>query len=453
MLKSSIQTAAESAWRRALMVVLLLALAGPLAASQLTLRGTITDSLGRALAGVELTLRDRGGSAVARTVSDAQGHFQISAARPESYGLIASKAGFRTATKSVSFPPAGGEPLSIAMESKSALTVPVSASRARPQNSVSSTGANEYTVTAADIANLPQGDNSTITGVLTQMPGVAIDQNQQIHIRNTEGPQFQYQINGVLIPLDINTNPPFISMLNPMFVERLSLIDGIVPSRYSYATGGVVDIRTRNGCEAPGGSATMYGGKRNTIQPSFQYGGCIGDFSYYVSGLYQQSNTAFSSATPGPDAIHDHTNQGQGFGFFTYDLTPATRLSLITSISASDNQLPNQPNLPPAFALQGVTSYPSADINSYLNFRDYMGILALDGSLTPETSYQLAYAAHYISQKYEPDDIGELIYQGVAFDGFSQRCRQHAGGQSHAPAWPAYAGLRILSGRIRGRGG
>ena len=180
------------------------------------------------------------------------------------------------------------------------------------------------------------------------MPGVAIDQNQQIHIRNTEGPQFQYQINGVMVPLDINTNPPFISMINPMFIKQMSLLDGILPSRYSYATGGVVDIETKDGCEQPGGSVSMYGGQRNTLQPSFQYGGCVGNFSYYLSGLYSQSNSAFSSATPAPDAIHNHTNQGQGFGFFTYNLNPTTRLSLITSVAASDNQLPNQNNLTPA---------------------------------------------------------------------------------------------------------
>ena len=249
------------------------------------------------------------------------------------------------------------------------------------------------------------------------MPGVAIDQNQQIHIRNTEGPQFQYQINGVMVPLDINTNPPFVSMINPMFIKQMSLLDGIVPARYSYATGGVINIETRDGCEQPGGSVSMYGGQRNTIQPSFQYGGCAGKFSYYLSGLYSQSNSAFSSATPAPDAIHDHTNQGQGFGFFTYQLTPTTSLSLITSVAASDNQLPNRANLAPQFELTGVTAR-SADINSYLDFRDYLGILALNGAPAPGLTYQLAYSAHYISQKFEPDDIGELLYQGVASTAF-----------------------------------
>src|SRR5208282_2026528 len=134
--------------------------------------------------------------------------------------------------------------------------------------------------------------------------------------------------------------------------------------------------------------------------------------------LYSQSNTAFSSATPAPDAIHDHTNQGQAFGFFAYDLNPTTRLSLITSAAASDNQLPNQANLTPQFRLAGVSYYPSAAINSYLDFRDYLGILALNGAPTPGLTYQLAYSAHYISQSFEPDDVGELLYQGVASTAF-----------------------------------
>ena len=114
-------------------------------------------------------------------------------------------------------------------------------------------GANtEYTATAQTIADLPAGTNTALTGVLAQMPGVAIDQNQQIHIRNTEGPQFQYQINGVLVPLDINTNPPFLSMINPLFVKQLDLQVGVLPARYSYAAGGVVDIQTKDGCETQG---------------------------------------------------------------------------------------------------------------------------------------------------------------------------------------------------------
>jgi outer membrane receptor protein involved in Fe transport len=404
--------------RTASMALIVIMCAIPCRADSRPLTGTITDALGRPLAAASIQLRSADGNITLHTITDQAGRFVLSPPKPGLYSLIAVKHGFHSANKIVSYPTRQGSPILVALGAQTALTVPVEASVIRGQNGVSSTGANKYTVTAADIKNLPRGDNSTITDVLVQMPGVAIDQNQQIHIRNTEGPQFQYQINGVMVPLDINTNPPFISMINPMFVDQLSLLDGILPSRYSYATGGVVNIQTKDGCSQPGGSVSVYGGQRDTLQPSFQYGGCEGKFSYYVSGLYSQSNTAFSSATPAPDAIHDYTNQGQGFGFFTWDFNPTTRLSLITSMAASDNQLPNQENLTPEFQLSGVGPYPSAHINSYLNFRDYLGMLSLNGAPATGLTYQIAYAAHYISQKFEPDDVGELLYQGVASTAF-----------------------------------
>ncbi len=280
---------------------------------------------------------------------------------------------------------------------------------------VSPTGANSYGVNANDIKNMPAGESTTITDVLAQMPGVAIDQNQQIHIRNTEGPQFQYQINGALVPLDINTNPPFISMFNSMFVSRLDLLDGVLPSRYSYATGGVVDIQTKEGqCSDPGGSFSILAGQRGTLQPSVQYAGCDGKLSYYVSGLYSQSDTAFSPATPTPNAIHDWTNQGQAFGYFSDPLNDITKLGVVFSSAASNNQLPNVPNLAPQYALAGVPSFNSAAINSYLNFRDDLAMVTLKMTPSADLSYQLAYAAHWISQEFKPDNAGELIFEGVA---------------------------------------
>jgi outer membrane receptor protein involved in Fe transport len=280
---------------------------------------------------------------------------------------------------------------------------------------VSPTGASTYTVTQTDIQNLPAGENTPVSDILTQMPGVAIDQNQQIHIRNTEGPQFQYNINGILVPFDINTNPPFINMFNATLVSRMDLITGILPSRYSYATGGVVDIQTKDGCDNPGGRFSMTVGQRGVLQPSVQDAGCDGQLSCYVSLLYDQGQTAFSSATPTPNPIHDFTNQGQGFASFSYPLNDITKLSVILSSAGSNNQLPNVANLPQQFTLGGANNaMNSSSINSYLNFRDDLAIVTVKSTPSADLSYQLAYAAHYISQEFKPDNAGELIFQGVS---------------------------------------
>lgn len=279
----------------------------------------------------------------------------------------------------------------------------------------SPTGANQYGVSGNDIAAAPKGRRAPLTDVLAQMPGVALDQNQQIHIRNTEGPQFQYQINGVLIPLDINTNPPFLSMINPLFIKRLDLLDGVLPSRYSFATGGVIDIETRDGCaEEPTREVSLRLGQRETDEPSFEYAGCHGGIGSYVSALYHQSNTAFSPATADPTPTHDFTHQGQLFGFFSFPVSATDTLSLLISGAASRNELPNVPGLAPQFELEGAAPPPSSTIDSRLNFTDALVVASLRGSLGSSASYQIALSQHAISQRFEPGAAGELIYQGVA---------------------------------------
>ena len=335
--------------------------------------------------------------------------------RKAAAGPVAAAVGLAACLAALAAPCVGADALDGAATDNVLTTVVVEAtSTAGP--AVSPAGANDYATSGSDIAASPQGKTAPLTDVLAQMPGVAIDQNQQIHIRNTEGPQFQYQINGVLVPLDINTNPPFLSMINPMFIKRLDLLDGVLPSRYSYATGGVVNIQTKDGCDEPSlGELSLRAGQRDTLEPSFEYSGCDGGLGTYLSGLYQQSNTAFSSATPRPTPIHDFTHQGQLFGFFSYPLTPSETLSLMVSGAASRNELPNVPGLAPQYSLAGVPIPPSsADINSYLNFSDALAMLSLSGTLDGGVAYQLASTWHTLSQRFEPDPVGELIYQGVA---------------------------------------
>lgn len=280
--------------------------------------------------------------------------------------------------------------------------------------SIATDGESQYTATAQDIAALPAGASSALTDVLLQMPGVALDQNQQIHIRNTEGPQFQYQINGVLVPLDINTNPPFLSMFNPLMIKQLDLRVGILPARFAYATGGVVDIQTKDGCETQGREIALLAGQRDTLQPSAEMSGCLGDFGYYTGARFDESDTAFSSATPGPTPVHDAGRTAEIFGFFSYALGPENRLSLVLSGVHSDNQLPNVPGLTPQYQVAGAAIEPSADIDSRLNFRDALAMAALSGQPAQNLSYTLAYSAHYIAEDFRPDDLGELLYQGVA---------------------------------------
>ena len=384
------------------------------------LAGTVADALGRPLPGAIVTLQSGDGRTVTEATTNDHGQFRLSESVAGTYALVTHRKGFKPAAKIVILPRSAGKHLEIVLESEEALTLPVSAGLVHPQNGLSQTGTNKYTLTAKDITNLPEGDATPLNQVMLQMPGVALDQNQEIHIRG-EHMGIQYQMNGIMLPLDINTDPTFTQLLNAYFVKSVSLMDGVLLAQYGYRTSGVIDIHTKDGCDAGHNDLTVSGGQRDTAQATFQLAGCGGDFSYYLTGLFLQSNLGFSSAVPAPDPIHDAVTQGQGFAYLTYALNPTTKLSLISGMTLSFNQFPNQPDQPPLYQLDHINpaSNPSSRLNSGLNQQDYYGVLALNGALGSKADYQVAYTAHYNAQTFYPDPIGDLIYQGISSNVFT----------------------------------
>jgi outer membrane receptor protein involved in Fe transport len=375
----------------------------------------VKDALGRPVSKVEVALLTQSGVEVGTTRTDEQGRFRLNGIPSGTYVLLTRQKGFKPASKVVVLPQRTPTPISFVLESEQALTVAVKATRLRPQNGISSTGANKYTMTQRDIEELPAGQATPLNEVLLQMPGVALDQNQEIHIRG-EHAGVQYQMNGIMLPLDINNDPTFTQLLNAHFVKSVSLIDGVLPAQYGYRTSGVIAIETKDGCEGVDNEFTILGGQRDTAEPSFEVGGRRGNLSYYLTGVYLHSNLGLSSATPAPDPIHDHTDQGQGFAYLTYAINPTTKLSLISGMTVATNQFPNVPNEVPMFVLRGANAanYPSSAIDSSLDQQDYYGVLALNGVIGPNADYQLAYSSHYNRENFNPDPIPDLIYQGVA---------------------------------------
>ena len=194
----------------------------------------------------------------------------------------------------------------------------------------------------------------------------------------------------------------------------MSVIDNFMPAQFGYRNEGVIDIETRDGCLQPGGTLEYFGGQRGTIQPSVTYGGCAGNLSYYLSGFDFQSALGVQAPTKTLTPEHDLTNQGQGFGYFSYFLNPTTRLSLIAGTAINGYQIPGEPDLPVVFPIHGVTNYPNSGDTSATEFeQNYYGILALQGT-RGKLDYQLAYFSRYYSLKYDPDPIADLAYNGIA---------------------------------------
>ncbi len=118
---------------------------------------------------------------------------------------------------------------------------------------------------------MPQGGNAVIDKVLLQAPGISQDSavNGSLHIRN-EHADMGYRINGVMLPDSV---AGLGQIIDSTFVGSLNVLTGALPAQFGLRTAGVVDIQTRSDAFNNTGRASIYGGSRETITPSVEYGG------------------------------------------------------------------------------------------------------------------------------------------------------------------------------------
>ena len=213
-------------------------------------------------------------------------------------------------------------------------------------NLLTQIGTNSFSMNRDALAAVPGGTNTPMSKVLLQAPGVSQDSvaSGQIHVRN-EHANVQYRINGIILPDGVSG---FSQVLDTAFVGNLSLITGALPAEYGLRTSGLIDIQTRSGAFDGGGSVGVYGGSRETVTPSFEYGGTSGQTEYFVTGRYFGSNEGIENPTASVVPIHDDTEQGAFFSYVSTLLNPNTRLSWISGSTINQYQIPNSPGQNPA---------------------------------------------------------------------------------------------------------
>jgi outer membrane receptor protein involved in Fe transport len=279
------------------------------------------------------------------------------------------------------------------------------------------TGASTYTIDAAAIAAAPGGDNTLLNQVIMQAPDVAQDSFGQFHVRG-EHNGLQYRLNGIILPEGISV---FGQSLDPRLISSMSVVTGALPAEYGLRTAGIIDITTKNGLQAPGGAVSLYGGSHGTVEPSFNYAGGAGSFSYLVTGSFLRNDLGIESPDGSSNPIHDHTKQYHGFGYFEDILDEENRVALMLGSSVGRFQIPNQYGMQPSLGLtvDGASTYPSQNLDE--NQREVTQFAAVSwqhsaGALDVQTSF----IARYSSLTFKPDPLGDLLFTGIAQDAFKQ---------------------------------
>ncbi len=279
-------------------------------------------------------------------------------------------------------------------------------------NLLTTIGASTDSISRQAILNMPQGDYTPIDKLILQFPGVSYDSaasNPNFHIRS-EYANYQTRINGVVVPEGVSGLGAFLAT---NFIGNISLLTGVLPAEYGLRTAGVLDITSRS-FATPGGQIGIYGGSRETISPSFDYGGSFGNSEYFVAGRGDWNSLGIENATPGLNAIHDHTSQGKLFGYFSTMLDDSTRFSFTSAASQSKFQIPNNPNQMPLGDF-GPATYDSSTLNENEYDTYIVNIAALQKHGT-DGDAQLAVFSRYAKVHFVPDVFGDLVFNDVASD-------------------------------------
>jgi len=275
-------------------------------------------------------------------------------------------------------------------------------------------GSSEYVFDRKSIEAMPLGDSTPLNQVLLQAPGVVQDSYGQLHVRGDHA-DLQYRINGVIIPESISG---FGQTLDTRVIDNLSFLTGALPAQYGYRTAGVVDITTKSGtsgkdADSFGGSVGVLGGSFGTLNPSAEIHGNDGPWSYFLTANYLQSDIGIENPTSSRDAIHDNTNQIKSFGYLSYLLNDTSRLSFMFGVTNNRFEIPNNPGQEPAYQLDGISDFDSRNLDERQKEQTRFGVLSLQGMLA-DTNYQLSVGQRYTSVNYQPDPIGDLVFNGVA---------------------------------------
>ncbi len=320
--------------------------------------------------------------------------------------------------------------------------VEVTAALDQARNSLSpDTGSSQYVIDQKAIQALPLGDSTPLNQVILQAPGVVQDSYGGLHVRGDHA-NLQYRINGVILPESISG---FGQALDARTIQSVTLLDGALPAQYGERTAAVVDITTKSGSSlGNGGSVGITGGSFGTINPNASIWGSNDRWSYFLTANYLENDVGIENPTSSRTPIHDHTNQVKAFGDISYLINNDTRISFMFGASNNRFEIPNNPNQEPQFGYLDTVDFNSADLNERQNEQTRFGVLSLQGKLG-ETAYQVSLGERYSGLQYMPDDIGDLMFNGVAADINQTRPCQHIAGRFlHAVGWHAYAALRLV---------
>lgn len=255
-----------------------------------------------------IEVKSQDGDIVSSGVSNDAGEFKISVPEGGTYSVSAVHETSRSEYVVLTLGEEPPKPVTLTLSKTKEVALEV----VSPLPPIPATVSSEtYSLNRKEIETLPRGNNINLEDLLVTIPSAVYGSLKQVHIRQDHA-NLQLRIDGVPIPDTVSST--FTDVITPRAWERADIILGGLPAEYGNRTAAVLDITTKSGTKPGFGSAQIFGGSNRTVNPSFEYGGTIGEkFRYYILNSYTTTNRGIEPPTLGHSIFHGQSERNQTF--------------------------------------------------------------------------------------------------------------------------------------------
>ncbi|HYM37992.1 MAG TPA: TonB-dependent receptor, partial [Nitrospiraceae bacterium] len=294
-----------------------------------------------------------------------------------------------------------------------------------------------YSVSRKDIEVLPRGNNVELHDVLQTIPSAVYGSLKQMHIRQDHA-NFQFRIDGVPIPETVSST--FSDVITPRAWERADIILGGMEAQYGNKTAAIIDITSKSGTKPGFGSAQMFGGSNETVNPSFEYGGTVGEkFRYYVLNSHIDTNRGIEPPTMGHSIFHGQSERNQTYLRGDYQRDNRNNFTWLFLNSVAKYQIPTTPGLPTNAAVLGLLQaqnplfapVASQAINEVQRENNQYAHMVWRHDEKPNSFFSLAGYFRHTQATFTTDPLNVLAYtpdETAAFSASSQDRAAYSGG-------------------------
>lgn len=315
-----------------------------------TVRGSVLDPSGAAVAGASIEIRNAVTGYNRTATTDASGNFQFADVPYNNYHLTASAAGFQAASADTNVRSPAPVELKIGLKiGAETTTVNVEAGG----DLVETEPTTHTDVDRALFEKLPlESQSSSLSSlVTTAAPGVASDSNGLFHGLGDHA-ENSFSVDGQ--PITDQQSKVFSNQLPVNAVDSMEVIEGAPPAEYGDKTSLVIVVNTRSGLgvRQPHGEITASYGTFGSSSGSadLAYGGDTWGNFITVSGL----DTGRFLDPPEFQVFHDHGNEQNIFDRIDVKPSNADTINLNFQFTRSWFQTPNSYDAQDATAWSGL---------------------------------------------------------------------------------------------------